>query len=791
MTANPLSAIPPMTAPPSPQQQVATRFTPLDPLRVLRQYAKWLIAAGVVGLVVGLGIFFYLRTYAPEYTTNARLAVTVPPPSVYATADPDLSRADARKVSTFITNQIYILRSDETLSEAIKREDVRSTSWWRSFNGDSRAAIQYLQENLSAGQIPGSTLINVSMKIEGEEHKNDLPTIVGAIIQQYLNQYRVSAELQTSDVRRLFVQERQRMQDELDQIQNELRRFTQENDLPSLDKSSNEAVITYRQLANRMSNLQMAAQSARNRYAELREQDATNMGNYSPSEIAEAESVQAVASRDARLREMQEQMDLLLNRLGPEHRQVKQLQAQMDTVQQTRQREFENSLRELQQNKVLAAKRNLDAVENQLAQTTEQLEESRARMQDLTNKLEQYKAIGQRRETTLERLRKADELLNTARLRSLRPDSERVKLLLDPRPPELTFPKFGGVVFGSTMLALGVATSLVFVKELLDQRIKSPTDLRLIPDVEGLGVIPAASEDPSTPESIERVVMDDPSGLMAEAFRQVRTGILTRMDRRGYKTLLLVGAQKGCGASSITSNLAVSLAYNGRKVLLIDANFRRPHQHEIMELNPKPGLVEVLNSTATLDEAIQTRPEPDLSVLANGEGRDAQPELLEGAAFRNLLSQLESEYDVILIDAAPALVASEAQLLSKRVDAIALVVRAMAEKRGMISRMVRQLDGHRADILGVVLNGVRSSAGGYFRKNYEQYYRYRRDDLDGDQARKSKTKGKGGGKARRRSGDGENGQGGANGANGSDSRVAMTDSHPTPTESETGEADRS
>ena len=115
-----------------------------------------------------------------------------------------------------------------------------------------------------------------------------------------------------------------------------------------------------------------------------------------------------------------------------------------------------------------------------------------------------------------------------------------------------------------------------------------------------------------------------------------------------------------------------------------------------------------------------------MDVMPAGEAKDAPPELLESAQFRTLLTQLESRYDVILIDAPPVLLTSDCQILAKQADAIVLVVRALAETRGMVGRMLRTLNGFRAEIIGVVLNGARSSAGGYFRENYQQFHAYRR-----------------------------------------------------------------
>ncbi len=101
------------------------------------------------------------------------------------------------------------------------------------------------------------------------------------------------------------------------------------------------------------------------------------------------------------------------------------------------------------------------------------------------------------------------------------------------------------------------------------------------------------------------------------------------------------------------------------------------------------------------------------------------PEIFEGPAFRQLLHELETQFDLIVFDAPPALLTSDAQILAKHIHAIALVLRAGRDQRGMIERMIRGLDSQHADILGVILNGVRSASGGYFRKSYQDFYRYR------------------------------------------------------------------
>jgi capsular exopolysaccharide synthesis family protein len=216
--------------------------------------------------------------------------------------------------------------------------------------------------------------------------------------------------------------------------------------------------------------------------------------------------------------------------------------------------------------------------------------------------------------------------------------------------------------------------------------------------------------------------LTNPNGLLAEAFRQVRTTLVPKMDRRGYKTVMFVSAQSGSGASAVLGNFAVSLAAVGRRVLVLDANLRQPSQHTIFNTPPSPGLTDVLRSQSDAQTAIVHHHGVD--VLPSGDASAVPPELLEGVSFRNLLGKLEREYEFVLIDTPPALLTSDCLMLAKHVDSLVVVIRAKGEQRGMIVRMLRQFEGLRADILGAVLNRAQTAAGGYFRRSYQDFYSY-------------------------------------------------------------------
>lgn len=726
MTANPLTPMnmvggPVATAP----QAVATpaRFTPLDPVRVIRQYFRLLILALVIGLVIGTLSYLFLYRYAAEYTTSAQILITPPPRSPDEMPDQFSVRSD---LGTMIQNQLIMIRSDDYLNDALKRDSVRGTQWFSSFV-DPRERLLTLRKNLAAYQIRGTTIIAVTLS---GMHKSDLPIVLDTIVDIYLTQTRIREDLRGGDIRRVFLEERNRADIEIARIQEQLKQFRTENALSSVMVGQNEASITYENLVRQKPAIEQSALQARDMYESLLQAQREGRLSSSPTDISIAESDPTVMNAKNRLDSLRETRKIMLSRLGEHHRTIRDIDEQILVIEAERSRELDRILRTRQSVQLEDTKKTLDAIESQLAAFDQKFEEARTRMRDLTQKLDEAKRIESLQEASIRRRDRYDDLLNNLRIRSTRPDSLGVQRQLSATMPELTSPKLGGILSTSTMIVMGIALGLVFVKELLDQRIKSPADIRLLPGAQLLGVLPEASEDPSGPTKVERVVAAHPMGLLAESIRQIRTVLLSKADPRGYKTLMIVGATPESGVSAITSNLAISLALNQREVLVIDANYRRPNQHRLFNTPNRPGLIEVLNGSATAEEALFHNKDLNVDVLPAGNTPDAPPELLEGTAFRNLLTEFERRYDFILIDAPPILVAADSLLLAKRVDATVVVARAMVDKRGIVARLLRQLDGHRAETLGLVLNGVRASVGGYFRENYQSFYRYRKASID-------------------------------------------------------------
>jgi capsular exopolysaccharide synthesis family protein len=317
-------------------------------------------------------------------------------------------------------------------------------------------------------------------------------------------------------------------------------------------------------------------------------------------------------------------------------------------------------------------------------------------------------------------------MLDELRVRRARPDSVPVTVLLNAGEATLQFPDPAATILGVTLGLLAIVTGLVFTRELVDQRIKAPYDMQLLPASRLMGVVPASSEDENSKGDYQGVVHRHPHGLVAESFRGIRTQLLEACREGGHKTVMVVGAHAGSGTSSTLANLALSLAMHGSRVLVIDADMRRPTQHRLLAVGDGPGLVDVVSGSATFQDAVRHRDDPSMDVLTTGNVGGSSPEMLERPAFLQLLEQARQAYDIVLIDTPPALLTAENAMLAQVVDASVVVVRAMHDKRGTVGRMLRQLGDQPAVVLGVIMNDLRASHGGYLKRNYRAYYEYQR-----------------------------------------------------------------
>jgi capsular exopolysaccharide synthesis family protein len=276
-------------------------------------------------------------------------------------------------------------------------------------------------------------------------------------------------------------------------------------------------------------------------------------------------------------------------------------------------------------------------------------------------------------------------------------------------------------------IALGLALSLgiAFLREAMDQSIRSPRDIARIGQIGLLGVIPNESDDPqSAGARLPVVIFDAPHSVMADSFRQVRTKLAHTASLDTTRSILVTSPSPGDGKTTVACNLAAGLALNGRRILLVDANFRRPEVNKVFGLSNEQGFSDVLNAVAAFDEVIQETQVPNLAVMAAGPKPMNPTELFESQLLVDFIERALEEFDHVIFDSGPLMVVAEAQAMAPRVDGVISVVRAKNNNRGLLQRMRDDLRRVKAEHLGVVLNAVTSQRGGYYRRNIQTYYDY-------------------------------------------------------------------
>ena len=285
----------------------------------------------------------------------------------------------------------------------------------------------------------------------------------------------------------------------------------------------------------------------------------------------------------------------------------------------------------------------------------------------------------------------------------------------------------------AAILGLMVGMGLAYGVELADKRFRSPEDIRRDLQLPLLGHIPQISTDKSlkTKESLIDATIcthHKPRSSTSESYRSVRTSLFFSAAGENAKVIQVTSPCPGDGKSTLAGNLAASIAQSGKRVLLIDADFRKPRVHKLFNLNPEVGLATVINGSTKISNAIQPCDVKNLYLLPCGPRPHNPAELLSSQRFQKLLDQLREmeKLDYIIIDTPPVLAVTDPSNVAPRVDGVLLVLRINKRSRANAMRATQILNDLGAETLGIVVNGIGGGRGkGYGYGGYGGYGGYR------------------------------------------------------------------
>ena len=229
-------------------------------------------------------------------------------------------------------------------------------------------------------------------------------------------------------------------------------------------------------------------------------------------------------------------------------------------------------------------------------------------------------------------------------------------------------------------------------------------------------------------EGLNLVTQNDPKNPAAEAYRVIRTGIQFAQAGKELQTIALTSCTPNEGKSTTIANLAVVLTQAGKSVLLIDCDMRNPTVHKNFNLSNKVGLSSCISMGTAVADAVQATAIEGLDALTAGVIPPNPSELLGSERMQNILQRAKEEYDYVLIDTPPVLPVTDSLVLGRMVDGLILVIDSGEIKVEMAREVKNQLVHAGANILGVVLNKVRSEHHGY---GYGYYYYYGHESARG------------------------------------------------------------
>jgi capsular exopolysaccharide synthesis family protein len=292
-------------------------------------------------------------------------------------------------------------------------------------------------------------------------------------------------------------------------------------------------------------------------------------------------------------------------------------------------------------------------------------------------------------------------------------------------PGKMSFPDMKVTLGAALFLGLCASLGIAFLRELMDTSVRSPRDIARVGQMNLLGMIPDVDDDPQAVGGRLPLVISDAAGSMtAEQFRQLRTRLQHAASLDTTRSILVTSPGPGDGKTTVATNLAAGLALNGRRILLVDSNFKRPELHKVFGVGNDRGFSSVLASLDNFEQAAKQTKVPNLSVMGTGPKPANPTELMESQLLIDFIDRALKDYDHVIFDAGPVLLSSETTAMAPRVDGVVTVVRAKTNSRGILQRMRDTLRQLKAEHLGVVLNGVRSQGGGYYGRNIKAYYEY-------------------------------------------------------------------
>jgi capsular exopolysaccharide synthesis family protein len=717
-----------------------------DVFAMLRRRSVLIIVLSLLFSVLAVGGFVFLWFELPYWQAESLIeCVSNIPEEPMSLGTRDRLRQDEHE--RFVLTQANWIRSPMILGESLKLASVRETEWYRQIEKDH---LIELTEDLVAAPVRGTNFLRVAIATRKRE---DSKFVVNGVVDTWYNAVKEGDS-------NVWARPLSQAREELDKLEREVTQKRQRlariaGQLPPGAATQPAMNVTAQQVLSYSQQVTMLE-------LELAQLDQFRSIYYDESvgptpediQIVEMDpQVQALAGRTFVLNQ---QYEADRERFGTNHTETRQLQAQITAADEELQRLRMQRLLERRGNIREAATSAYLNTQHALFVAQENLQKAEAALQDQDQKIYEYVTLEMEVGQDMEMRKELSEYVrNLQRVKDQR-SSTKVEIrqrAIDPL--ERSFPSIYMLPAG-VLLAVLFAVGVALLLEMSNTSVRTTQDIARHVDVPLLGAIPHIDDEELPIEQVETAMRDAPRSMVAEAFRRVRTGLQFSAPAARQRAIVVTSPSPEDGKTTVACNLALAIAQGGRRVLLVDANFRRPAIARVFSTAGGRGLSNILIGDGTLADYAVSSGVPLLDLLGSGPAPPNPAELLGSETFSAFLEDAISRYDQVILDTPPVTLTSDALVAATATDGVIVVVRANENSRGLVRRAVGLLQSVNAHIFGAVLNAAQVARGGYFREQLRTYYDYQMESEAGSGGQPAlPTKGRNG------NGNGARNQGGA------------------------------
>ena len=703
---------------------------------------KWVLVTFAIVLVLLAALISFTTT--PLYRATATLLIDEPGASLLNIQDVLNAGAYYRTdyMGTYFNTQLRLLTSRSLAERVAKKINLGSRAEFRGAGEPTPSSADYafsILGGLSIAPIEETRLVYVSYV---SPHASLAADVVNALIEEFVSfsvETRYEATKQTSE----FLSEQVALlREDLKRKEEDLQKYGQDKNILYLSGDESTVVNKFSEVNTALTTAQIERYAKETVYRELK--------NISVDALPESVSNPTIQALKTTYSQVKSDYEEKGKTYRPDYPEMAQLKARLDATKNTLQEEIRKEVTAAEANYRAALK-----IESSLQGLLDKQRGDVTRMNKNAIFYHTLRTEVENMRTLLSTLiAKQNEIQVSSQLGGLR--TSNIKVVDRALVPGGPFtPNVRRNLLTALLLGLFGGLGLIFLVEYLDNTVKGPEDVEKLVGLPSLGIIPFLSADglkkksdpygsyrsygaegdkpgETIPEVCEIELINHlyPKFSIAEDYRTVRTSILFSHADSAPKTISFTSTLPQEGKTATISNLAVSFAQLEGKVLLIDADLRKPRLHKIFNLLNVNGLSSYLAGKNSFDEVVQMTCIDNVWTIPSGPHPPNPAELLNSKRMKELLALAKDRFNIVLLDTPPVLAVIDPVIISSLVDSTVFVVRAGKTTRRPLVRAVEEIRKSKADIIGVVFNEVKIGHRGIGTPFYH-YYQYEYEATEG------------------------------------------------------------